>query len=548
MTKMAFAGELDLSTATSRRWTCPSRRATRAADMAAREPLGRHRLPGRRVEAAKLRERSRARGLLETEGEPNQVFENTGRVAERQLPPKAKGDPMSYQTINPFTEELIKTFPEHTDAELEKIIQTAHSTYEDDWSLRSLAERKAVLTRAASILRDKMDDFAELVTLEMGKLFREARAEVELSADILDYYAHEAEKFLAPQELRVKQGEAVIESAPMGVLFCVEPWNFPYYQLARVAGPNLMAGNTLVVKHAPNVPQCALAFERLFLDAGAPQGAYANVFLSNEQAARAIADPRIKGAALTGSERAGAAVGSEAGQALKKSTLELGGSDAFIVLDDAEMDTAIKWGLWGRMNNTGQCCVAAKRFVLDGTIAGSFLERFQKEFKKLVPGDPFDPKTTLGPLCTADALERVLQQIKDAVAHGAKVLMGGERLKRPGYFLAPTILTDVRPDNPAYYQEFFAPVALIFRVNGEREAVRLANDSPYGLGGTVITRDIERGKRIARQIDTGMVWINEATWTAPELPFGGVKNSGYGRELSQLGIGEFVNKKLIRVA
>jgi len=296
------------------------------------------------------------------------------------------------------------------------------------------------------------------------------------------------------------------------------------------------------------VPQCALAFEKLFLDAGAPRGAYTNVFLSNEQAATAVADPRIKGVALTGSERAGSAVASEAGQALKKSTMELGGSDAFIVLDDADMDTAIKWGVWGRMNNTGQCCVAAKRFVLDEKIADPFLKRFQNEFQKLVPGDPFDSKTTLGPLCTAAALELVLQQIKDAVDHGAKVLVGGKRLERPGYFLAPTILTNIRPDNPAYRQEFFAPVALVFSVNGEREAVRLANDSPYGLGGTVITRDTERGKRVARQIDTGMVWINEATWTAPELPFGGVKNSGYGRELAQLGIGEFVNKKLIRVA
>ena len=455
---------------------------------------------------------------------------------------------MPYQTINPFTEEVVKTFKEHTDAELEKIIQTAHNTYEDDWSVRSLAERKRVVSKAASILRDNMDGFAKLVTLEMGKLFREAQAEVKLSADILDYYADQAETFLAPQKLPVKQGEAMIESAPMGVIFCVEPWNFPYYQLARVAGPNLMAGNTLIVKHAPNVPQCALAFEKLFLDAGAPRGAYTNVFLSNEQAATAVADPRIKGVALTGSERAGAAVASEAGQALKKSTMELGGSDAFIVLDDADLDTAIKWAVWGRVNNAGQCCVAAKRFVLDEKIADPFLKRFRDEFQKLVPGDPFDSKTTLGPLCTAAALELVLQQIKDAVDHGAKVLVGGKRLERPGYFLAPTILTNIRPDNPAYRQEFFAPVALVFSVNGEREAVRLANDSPYGLGGTVITRDTERGKRVARQIDTGMVWINEATWTAPELPFGGVKNSGYGRELSQLGIGEFVNKKLIRVA
>jgi len=454
---------------------------------------------------------------------------------------------MTYQTINPLTEELVRTFPQHTDAQQEAIIAKAAASYERDWSLRSLAGRQAIVKKAASILREELDEFAKLITLEMGKLLREAQGEVELSADILDYYADNAGRFLASHKLKVHEGEAFIENAPLGVLFCVEPWNFPYYQLARVAGPNLMTGNTLIVKHAPNVPQCALAFEKLFLDAGAPVGAYTNVFLSNEQAAVAIADPRIKGVALTGSERAGAAVAAEAGQALKKTTMELGGSDAFIVLDDADMDTAVKWGVWGRMNNTGQCCVAAKRIILHEEIADTFLERFKKELEKLVPGDPMDPKTTLGPLCTAGALELVQKQIKTAVDGGAKVLLGGKRLDRPGYFLEPTILTHVTPENPAFHQEFFAPVALIFRVQNEREAIDLANDSPYGLGGSVITRDIERGKRVARQIETGMVFINRATWTAPDLPFGGVKNSGYGRELSDLGIGEFVNKKLIRV-
>jgi len=455
---------------------------------------------------------------------------------------------VEYQTINPYTEELVKSFNEHTDEQLNAIIAKAEQTYENDWSLRPLAERKRIVKKAAAILREKRDEFANLVTLEMGKLFREAQGEVDLSADILDYYADNADKFLAPQKLKVQDGEAVIENEPLGVLFCVEPWNFPYYQLARVAGPDLMAGNVLIIKHAPNVPQCALAFEKLFLDAGAPVGAYTNVFLSNEQAAKAIADPRIKGVALTGSERAGAAVSAEAGQSLKKTTMELGGSDAFIVLDDADMDTAVKWGLWGRMNNTGQCCVAAKRFVLHEKIADSFLDRFQKELEKLVPGDPMDPKTTLGPLCTKGALDLVLRQIQTAVDGGAKVLMGGKRLDRPGYFLEATILTDITPQNQTFHQEFFAPVALIFRVKNEQEAIKLANDSPYGLGGSVITQDIERGKRVARQIETGMVFINRATWTAPDLPFGGVKNSGYGRELSELGISEFVNKKLIRVA
>ena len=455
---------------------------------------------------------------------------------------------MAYQTINPNDEDVIKSFPEHTDEQLDKIIAQSELTYKNDWSRKPAAERKAIIKKAASILREKRDEFARPITLEMGKLFREAQGEVDLSADILDYYADNAEKFLAPEKLKVDEGEAYVENAPLGVIFCVEPWNFPYYQLARVAGPNLMVGNTLIVKHAPNVPQCALAFEKLFLDAGAPVGAYTNVFISNDQAAVAIADKRIKGVALTGSERAGAAVAAEAGKALKKSTMELGGSDAFIVLDDADMDIAIKWGVWGRMNNTGQCCVAAKRFILDETIADTFVDRFKKELETLIPGDPMDEKTTLGPLCTAGALDLVQKQIKTAIEGGAQVLMGGKRLDRKGYFLAPTILTNIKPENPAYYQEFFAPVALIFRVKNEQEAVTLANDSPYGLGGTVITQDIERGKRVARQIETGMVFINQATWTAPDLPFGGVKNSGYGRELSDLGIGEFVNKKLIRVA
>ena len=455
---------------------------------------------------------------------------------------------MNYQTINPTSEELIKTFPQHTDEQLERFIATAQEEFKSDWSRRPITERKTIVKKAASLLRENLDDFARLVTLEMGKLYGEAKAEVTLSADILDYYANKAEKFLAPRKLHVAGGEAVIESEPLGVLFCVEPWNFPYYQLARVAGPDLMAGNVLIVKHAPNVPQCALAFEKLFADAGAPKGVYTNVFLSNEQAAKVIADPRIKGVALTGSERAGSAVASEAGQALKKTTMELGGSDAFIVLEDADMDTAVKWGVWGRMNSTGESCVAAKRFILHEAIADIFLQRFRKELEALVPGDPLDPSTTLGPLCTKAALELVEKQIKTAVDGGAKVLIGGKRLDRPGYYLAPTILTDLSRKNPAFHVEFFAPVALIFCVKNEQEAIDLANDSPYGLGGSVITKDIERGKRIARQIETGMVFINHATWTAPDLPFGGVKNSGYGRELSELGIGEFVNKKLIRVA
>jgi succinate-semialdehyde dehydrogenase / glutarate-semialdehyde dehydrogenase len=455
---------------------------------------------------------------------------------------------MPYVTINPTNEQVLASFPEHTDDQIHEILARADRAQRTDWGQRPLTERCAVVGKAAAIMREQREHFAQLATLEMGKLLREAGEEVDLSADILQYYADNAARFLAPKPLNVKEGTAWVESAPLGVLFCIEPWNFPYYQLVRVAGPNLVLGNTLVVKHAPSIPQCALAFERLIVDAGAPLGAYTNVFVSNEQAATIIADPRVKGVALTGSNRAGTAVAAEAGAAGKKITLELGGSDAFIVLDDADMDVAIRSGVWGKMNNTGECCIAAKRYILDEKIADAFVERFKQEMDKLVPGDPMDPGTTLGPLSSEKALTLVQGQIDTAIRNGARILLGGRRIQRPGYYLEPTILTDVEAQNPAYYEEFFAPVALVFRVKDENEAIRLANDSPFGLGGSVITQDIERGKRVARQIETGMVFINQATWTAPELPFGGVKNSGFGRELSELGIGEFVNKKLIRVA
>lgn len=454
---------------------------------------------------------------------------------------------MSYKTTNPYTEEVVKTFPAHTDAQLDTVLGTAHRLFQDDWRHRTFAGRQAIVKKAAALLKAQRDDFAKLITLEMGKLFKEAQQEVSLCVKILDYYADNAEQFLAPKKLDVKRGEASVEIAPLGVIFCVEPWNFPYYQLARVAGPNLMAGNTLVVKHASNVPQCALAFEKLFIDAGAPQGAYTNVFISSEQVATAIADDRVQGVALTGSERAGASVAASAGKALKKTTMELGGSDAFIVLDDADMDLAVKLAVIGRIQNSGQVCDGSKRFILQDSIADTFIERFQAELAKLVPGDPMDEATTLAPLSSLSALELAVKQVGQAVEGGARVLLGGKRAERKGYFMEPTIVADVKPDNPVYYQEFFAPVAMIFRVKDENEAITLANDSPFGLGGTIITADVARGKKLASQIDTGMVFINSPAVTAPDLPFGGVKNSGYGRELSDLGIMEFVNRKLVLV-
>ncbi len=454
---------------------------------------------------------------------------------------------MAYQSLNPYDGKILKTFEELTDKQLETALQTAAKCFEI-WRHTTFTERTAVLKRAAAILRTRVEDFARPITLEMGKLIEESRGEVALSADILDYYAENAERFLAPQQLTPASGEATIESSPLGVLFGVEPWNFPYYQLARFVAPNLMAGNVVLVKHASNVPQCAIAFADLFIEAGAPVGAYTNLLISKAQVARVIADPRVKGVALTGSEAAGTIVAGQAGGALKKSTMELGGSDAFIVLEDADLDETVKWALWGRINNAGQCCVAAKRFVVVEEVADRFLEKFKAAMGGLKTGDPMDKTTTLAPLSSNQALLTLVDQVDRSVAKGARIVIGGKRVDGSGAFMQPTILTDIEPGTPAYTEEFFGPVALFFRVADEDAAVALANDSSFGLGGSVFTKDIARGKRVASRIDTGMVFINHPTWTAADLPFGGIKHSGYGRELSSLGIQEFVNKKLIRVA
>ena len=453
----------------------------------------------------------------------------------------------AYQSVNPFNGKTLKTFEELTAVQLEKALKTAATCFEA-WRHTPYAERAAIVSKAATLLRERAEEFAKPVTLEMGKLIAEARGEVALSAEILDYYASNAEAFLAPQILQPKLGEAVIESSPIGVLFGVQPWNFPYYQLARFAAPNLMAGNVVMVKHAGCVPQCALAFAKLWLDAGAPVGAYTNLFISHDHVNQVIDDPRIRGVALTGGVDAARSVAAQAGHNVKKTTMELGGNDAFIVLADADLDATVKWAIWAKMNNTGQCCVAAKRFIIADEIADAFLAKFQAALTALKPGDPMDPATTLAPLSTESALLHLLEQIQSAVEKGAKVLLGGHRLDRPGSFMQPTILTNIKPGNPAYREEFFGPVALIFRVKSEAEAIALANDSDFGLGGSVFTRNVALGKQVASRIDTGMVFINHPTWTACDLPFGGIKNSGYGRELSGLGIQEFVNKKLVRVS
>lgn len=461
--------------------------------------------------------------------------------------PHEKEKANAYQSVNPYDGKIIKTFEELTDPQLETAITTAAKCFES-WRNTSFAERATIVAKAAALMRAQADEFAKPVTLEMGKLIAESLGEVALSADIIDYYAKNAERFLATEKLDPSSGEAEIVSSPLGVLFGVQPWNFPYYQLARFVAPNLMAGNVVMVKHAGCVPQCAIAFEKLWRDSGAPAGTYTNLLISHEQVSQVIDDPRIKGVALTGSVEAGKIVAERAGKNLKKSTMELGGSDAFIVLDDADLDKTVKWAVWAKMNNMGQCCIAGKRFIVVESLADKFLEKFQAALSALKSGNPLDKATTLGPLSSEDALVKLLDQVKEAVAKGAKVVMGGNRIDRPGSFMEPTILTDIKPENPAFRDEFFGPVALLFRVKDEDEAIALANDSDFGLGGSVFTQDVARGKRVANRIDTGMVFINHPTWTKADLPFGGIKNSGYGRELSSLGIQEFVNKKLIRVA
>jgi len=452
---------------------------------------------------------------------------------------------MTYQSVNPFDNKRVKSFETFTDKQLEQRMAAAAACFET-WKHTSYAHRAKIIGRAAVLLHEQAEHFAQIMTMEMGKRISEARGEVEFSSQILAYYAEHAERFLAPVKLHPKAGEAHMESSPIGVIFGIEPWNFPYYQLARVAGPHLMAGNTLVIKHAGCVPQCAIAFETLFIDAGAPAGLYTNLLISHDQSNQLIDDPRIKGVALTGSVAAGRSIAARAGQNLKPSSMELGGSDALIVLEDADLDHTVKWAVWGRMYNDGQTCCAAKRFIVVEKIADKFMEKFQAALSALKAGDPKDEATTLGPMSTEQALLDLLKQVDTAVSHGAKLLIGGKRINRPGAFMHPTILTDVTPENPAFRDEFFGPVAMFFRVKDEDAAIALANDSDFGLGGSVFTKDIARGKRVAGRVDTGMMFVNNISWSDAELPFGGIKNSGYGRELGDMGIQEFVNKKLVR--
>jgi succinate-semialdehyde dehydrogenase/glutarate-semialdehyde dehydrogenase len=454
---------------------------------------------------------------------------------------------MAYSTINPATGEQLLTFDTLSDAELDQSLETAHTAY-THWRRRPVHERAEILKAAAAELRANSVEYARYITLEMGKLIGHSEAEVGLAAAILDYYADRAEKLLAPTELPESPG-AVVVTEPIGVIFGIEPWNFPYYQVARVAGPQLIAGNAVVIKHAENVPQCALAFARVMEKAGVPAGVYTNVFATHEQAARVIADPRVAAVTVTGSERAGAAVAEQAGRSLKKVVMELGGSDPLIILEDADLDHAVQSAVFGRMFNTGQSCVGSKRIIVVGKDRGdAALRAFTEQVAELQAGDPMDPATTLGPVSSERARDLLHEQIELAEKDGATVVVGGARIDRPGFYLEPTVLTGIDAANVAYNTEFFGPVASFYVVDTTEDAIKLANDTPFGLGASVFTADTERGRSVAAQIDSGMVFVNQPAWTAPELPFGGVKRSGFGRELAESGFGEFVNRKLVNVA
>jgi succinate-semialdehyde dehydrogenase/glutarate-semialdehyde dehydrogenase len=462
--------------------------------------------------------------------------------------PKTAGDAGArpYRTVNPYTGEVEREFDFLPTDAVDGVVEKAHAAWLEG-RRRPVEERAQIVGRAGELMLERKDEFAALVTREMGKRIQEAAGEVMLAASILDYYAKNGPRFLEPRQIEVMQGDAVVESEPIGVILAIEPWNYPLYQVVRVAGPNLVLGNAILLKHAELNPQTALAIEKCFLYAGVPEGVYTNVFLRIPDVEKVIAHPLVQGVTLTGSARAGSSVASLAGKHLKKSVLELGGSDPFIVLDTEDLGRTVKAATMGRMQNSGQACIAAKRLIVTEDIYEPFVEGLKQAFTTFSPGDPSDPSTSLAPLSSEQAAKDLHAQIQDAIDKGATVVTGGGRPDHAGAFVEPTILTDVTPEMRAYSEELFGPAAVVYKVASEDEAIELANDSEFGLGAAVFSSDLDRARSVADRIEAGMVWVNSPAGSSAELPFGGVKRSGYGRELSELGMFEFANRKLTRV-
>ncbi len=450
-----------------------------------------------------------------------------------------------YAVVNPATGETVKEYATISDAGLEEAIAAAEATFQD-WSRNTtVAERAAIMKRVGEMHVERREELADIIIREMGKPREQALGEIDFCGDIYGFYADNAEKLLAdePIELLAGDGDAVVRKSAMGPLIGIMPWNFPYYQVARFAGPNLIVGNPILLKPAPQCPESAEAIQKMMSDAGLPAEAYQTILATNDQIAEAIADPRVRGVSLTGSERAGAAVAEVAGRNLKKVVLELGGSDPFILLGADDLEEAVQSAVDARLDNTGQSCNAAKRFIVTDELYDQFLDSFTEKMKSVEPGDPTSDETAIGPLSSETATERLQEQLDRAVAQGATVAVGGER---EGNFFPATVLTEVSEDNDAYREEFFGPVATVYRVGSEDEAIELANDTPFGLGSYVFSNDPDQAQRVAEKLDTGMVFVNGVGLDGAELPFGGVKRSGFGRELGTYGIQEFVNKKLIR--
>lgn len=447
---------------------------------------------------------------------------------------------MSIQSINPATEEVLETFEQFSDAQVSQALSEARQAFVQ-WRDASFAERAAHFHRLARYLREHKDELARLATLEMGKPIAEAEAEVEKCAWSCDFYADNAEKFLSDEHVATNATDSYVEFQPLGVILALMPWNFPYWQVFRYAAPAMMAGNTTVLKHASNVSRCALEIEHIFRECGFPHGAFRTILVPGAETARLIADPRIAAITLTGSDVVGASVAAASGHALKKNVLELGGSDAFIVLEDADLDAAAQMAVRARFQNTGQSCIAAKRFIVVEAVAEAFEQKFVAEAAKLKVGDPLNRDTQIGPMARGDLRDGLEQQVHQTVKMGGRVLLGGKPRGGKGYFYEPTIVADVTPEMPMFREETFGPAAAVIRARDAEHAVELANDSNFGLGGNLWTRDIARARALARRIESGGVFINGMTASDPRLPFGGIKRSGYGRELSKYGIHEFVN-------